>query len=81
MNFVLSSYLQPKLAHETGAGAPCLTCESACPGLDLHFWRKICKNCKCRGDDHDFDDDEFPQFELLFGPNVKKNKKNRAICK
>ncbi|XP_008213365.1 uncharacterized protein LOC100120273 [Nasonia vitripennis] len=69
---------KPRLAHETGAGAPCLTCESACPGLDLHFWRKICKNCKCRGDDHDVDDDDFPQFQLLFGNSVK-NKKNRSV--
>jgi len=34
------SFLQPHcLAHEIGAGAPCLTCGDKCPGLDLHFWR------------------------------------------
>jgi len=34
------SFLQPHcLAHEIGAGAPCLTCGDTCPGLDLHFWR------------------------------------------
>lgn len=34
------SFLQPhRLAHEIGAGAPCLTCGDTCPGLDLHFWR------------------------------------------
>ncbi|RLU23867.1 hypothetical protein DMN91_004075 [Ooceraea biroi] len=66
---------KPHLAHETGAGAPCINCNSACPGLDLHFWRKICKNCKCGRDDHDVSDDEFPQFDLLFGPSGKfKNK-------
>ncbi|XP_058790239.1 testin [Phymastichus coffea] len=69
---------KPKLAHEAGAGAPCLNCESACPGLDLHFWRKICKNCKCRGDNHDVDDEDFPQFELLFGPGLKR-KSNRSV--
>ncbi|KAL6420122.1 hypothetical protein ACFW04_014079 [Cataglyphis niger] len=52
-----------------------MNCNSACPGLDLHFWRKICKNCKCGRDDHDVDDDEFPQFDLLFGPSGKFKKK------
>ncbi|KAG7199983.1 hypothetical protein KM043_014408 [Ampulex compressa] len=64
-----------RLAHEAGAGAPCMVCSSACPGLDLHFWRKICKNCKCNRDDHDVDDDEFPQFDLLFGQSGKFKKK------
>ncbi|XP_050464836.1 uncharacterized protein LOC126858499 [Cataglyphis hispanica] len=66
---------KPRLAHEAGAGASCMNCNSACPGLDLHFWRKICKNCKCGRDDHDVDDDEFPQFDLLFGPSGKFKKK------
>ncbi|EZA47582.1 Testin [Ooceraea biroi] len=70
---------KPHLAHETGAGAPCINCNSACPGLDLHFWRKICKNCKCGRDDHDVSDDEFPQFDLLFGPSGKF--KNKSIRK
>lgn len=69
------------MGHETGAGALCLNCNSGCPGLDLHFWRKICKNCKCRGDDHDVDDNEFPQFELLFGPSSKAKRQKRSICK
>ncbi|KAH0549877.1 protein PF14_0175 [Cotesia glomerata] len=60
---------KPRLAHEVGAGAPCIKCVSNCPGLDLHFWRKICKNCKCGHDDHDVPVDEFPQFDLLFGPS------------
>ncbi|KAJ8678482.1 hypothetical protein QAD02_014269 [Eretmocerus hayati] len=84
MSFLKSSrnqscllFLQPRLGHETGAGAPCLTC-SKCAGLDLHFWRKICKICKCRGDEHDFDDDDFPQFELLFGLHLKRGR-NRSI--
>ncbi|KAI1732806.1 PET domain-containing protein [Ditylenchus destructor] len=41
---------KPVLSHELGAGSPCLKCQ--CPGLDLHFWRKICKNCHCRLDEH-----------------------------
>lgn len=28
-----------KLAHEIGAGAPCLVCKDRCKGLNLHFWR------------------------------------------
>ncbi|XP_026688793.1 testin-like [Diaphorina citri] len=28
-----------KLAHDLGAGSPCLQCKDNCPGLDLHFWR------------------------------------------
>ncbi|XP_033123431.1 testin-like isoform X2 [Anneissia japonica] len=40
------------LGHEIGAGAPCVKCGDACPGLDLHFWRKICRNCKCGPADH-----------------------------
>ncbi|XP_033210834.1 uncharacterized protein LOC117168950 [Belonocnema kinseyi] len=67
---------KPRLAHEAGAGAPCLICISACPGLDLHFWRKICKICKCGRDDHDFEDEEFPQFDLLFGPSGKLKKRS-----
>lgn len=32
-----------------GAGRPCLVCEEKCVGgLNLHFWRKICINCKCK---------------------------------
>lgn len=45
--------IRPKhiIAHEYGAGSRCLNCN--CPGLDLHFWRKICKTCSCRMDEHD----------------------------
>lgn len=41
------------LGHEIGAGAPCLKCKDRCEGFDLHFWRKICRNCKCGLEDHD----------------------------
>ncbi|XP_036149159.1 testin [Monomorium pharaonis] len=70
---------KPRLAHEAGAGAPCTNCNSACPGLELHFWRKICKNCKCGRDDHDVDHDEFPQFDLLFGQSGKFKKKSMRL--
>ncbi|EAT38870.1 AAEL009271-PA, partial [Aedes aegypti] len=39
-----------------------------CPGLDLHFWRKVCRNCKCRKEQHDCKDDVisgWAQFEIL----------------
>ncbi|RMX44889.1 hypothetical protein pdam_00012545 [Pocillopora damicornis] len=43
------------LGHEMNAGAPCLQCGPVkCEGgLDLHFWRKICKTCKCKPEEHD----------------------------
>ncbi|KAJ1371145.1 PET Domain [Parelaphostrongylus tenuis] len=42
---------QHVLAHEVGQGSLCRNCD--CSGLDLHFWRKLCKNCGCRMDEHD----------------------------
>uniref|UniRef100_A0AAG5DMW2 Testin n=1 Tax=Anopheles atroparvus TaxID=41427 RepID=A0AAG5DMW2_ANOAO len=60
--------IKAKLSHESGNGAPCNVCGSACPGLDLHFWRKICRNCKCRKEQHDCIDDDvsgWAQFEIL----------------
>ncbi|XP_068144222.1 uncharacterized protein Tes [Drosophila tropicalis] len=57
-----------KLGHESGAGAPCTECLEKCPGLDLHFWRKVCRNCKCRKDQHMCQDDDasgWAQFEIL----------------
>ncbi|KAL2094031.1 hypothetical protein ACEWY4_011343 [Coilia grayii] len=41
------------LGHEMGAGASCLKCKEKCEGFELHFWRKICRNCKCSLEDHD----------------------------
>lgn len=72
--------LKAKLGHETGAGAPCQTCGDKCPGLDLHFWRKICKICKCGKEDHDISDDDvygFVQFQLL----GSKPSKAKNVCK
>ncbi|XP_055377588.1 uncharacterized protein LOC129609596 [Condylostylus longicornis] len=60
--------LKSKLGHESGAGAPCNECGDKCPGLDLHFWRKVCRNCKCRKDQHMCQDDDitgWAQFEIL----------------
>ncbi|XP_027870515.1 testin [Xiphophorus couchianus] len=41
------------LGHEFGAGAACLKCKDKCEGFELHFWRKICRNCKCGLAEHD----------------------------
>ncbi|XP_015227699.1 PREDICTED: testin [Cyprinodon variegatus] len=41
------------LGHEFGAGAACLKCKDKCEGFELHFWRKICRNCKCGLPEHD----------------------------
>lgn len=41
------------LGHELGSGAPCLKCKDKCEGFELHFWRKVCRNCKCGQEDHD----------------------------
>ncbi|XP_044763392.1 uncharacterized protein LOC123320218 [Coccinella septempunctata] len=71
--------LKTKLGHELGAGAPCLTCDDKCPGLDLHFWRKICKNCKCSKENHEVQDDDiygWAQDELL---GTKVNRLKRKI--
>lgn len=60
--------IKNKLGHEVGAGAPCLFCKEKCSGLDLHFWRKICKGCGCRKEQHDVLEDDttgWAQFEIL----------------
>ncbi|KAM4040350.1 testin-like [Anomaloglossus baeobatrachus] len=41
------------LGHEEGSGAPCFKCKDKCEGFELHFWRKICRNCKCGQEEHD----------------------------
>ncbi|XP_064417113.1 testin [Latimeria chalumnae] len=41
------------LGHELGSGAPCLKCKEKCEGFELHFWRKVCRNCKCGQEEHD----------------------------
>lgn len=40
------------LAHDKGLGAGCITCGAECSGFELHFWRKVCKNCGCRPQQH-----------------------------
>ncbi|XP_066583490.1 testin isoform X2 [Prorops nasuta] len=57
-----------------------MICCSSCPGLDLHFWRKICKNCKCTRDNHDVEEDDYPQFQLLFGASKKTKQESMLLC-
>lgn len=65
--FYVYMFQQHKLAHEIGSGSNCLTCGDQCPGLDLHFWRKVCRNCKCKREEHNIvDDDQYTQFDILF---------------
>jgi len=66
--FELESRLQRRqpLAHDIGAGAKCLNCKDKCPGLDLHFWRKSCRSCKCSKEAHDIPDDDNCRFNILF---------------
>ncbi|CAG9579863.1 unnamed protein product [Danaus chrysippus] len=64
-----------RLGHDSGAGASCNSCGSGCPGLDLHFWRKVCRACHCSKDVHDVQDDDlsgWAQFELLGTAKPKK---------
>lgn len=52
-------------------------------GLDLHFWRKICKNCKCAKENHDVHDDDlygWAQFQLL-GSKPNKSRKFSKFLK
>uniref|UniRef100_A0A4W6C310 Testin n=2 Tax=Lates calcarifer TaxID=8187 RepID=A0A4W6C310_LATCA len=49
----LEAVMKMTLGHEFGAGAACLKCKDKCEGFELHFWRKICRNCKCGLAEHD----------------------------
>lgn len=65
-----------RLGHDSGAGASCNLCGPECPGLDLHFWRKVCRACHCSKDVHDVQDDTlsgWAQFELLGTARPKRS--------
>ena len=42
----------PELGHELGLGAKCSQCGTNCTGFQLHFWRKVCQNCRCGKIEH-----------------------------
>ncbi|XP_065058354.1 prickle planar cell polarity protein 3-like [Rhopilema esculentum] len=65
------------LAHDSGSGAPCTNCGTECSGFDLHFWRKVCKNCGCRPQAHDITVNEAVHKEIvkeLFNDSGRKVK-------
>jgi testin len=62
-----------------GAGRACLICKEKCVGgLNLHFWRKICINCKCKKENHDLLPEDYDEqnevFEIL-GVKIPEHKK------
>lgn len=49
-----------------GAGRTCLACGDKCVGgLNLHFWRKICINCKCKKETHDLLPEDYEVDDLF----------------
>ena len=51
------------LGHEAGLGAECEQCGERCPGFQLHFWRKVCQNCRCGKGEHGvFEEDHGSYF-------------------
>ncbi|ROT74701.1 putative testin isoform X1 [Penaeus vannamei] len=69
---------RPRLAHEIGAGAKCKKCGDKCPGFELHFWRKLCMNCRCGIYDHEVEEDDEDIGKIVIGklfdrpPRTKK---------
>ncbi|XP_065177470.1 testin-like [Sycon ciliatum] len=41
------------LLQDVDAGKPCLACKNCKEGFALHVWRKSCRNCYCKREDHD----------------------------
>ncbi|XP_052781758.1 testin-like isoform X2 [Mya arenaria] len=50
------------VAGSFGERPRCLKCGDRCPGLDMHYWRKICKHCRCGPEDHDLTDEDDRQL-------------------
>ncbi|KAK7067810.1 hypothetical protein SK128_027977, partial [Halocaridina rubra] len=76
---------KPRLAHELGAGVKCKKCGDKCPGFELHYWRKICMNCRCGKDDHEVDDDDNEDFGhivigRLFDRPARTEKEELEYC-
>jgi hypothetical protein len=48
----------------------------------VSFYRKLCRNCKCKKEEHDVRDDEgYEQFEILFASSGIGKKKRTGACK
>ncbi|XP_032222997.1 uncharacterized protein LOC5522095 isoform X2 [Nematostella vectensis] len=47
------------VAHDDDDGSKaCNNCGDTCPGFSAHYWRKICRNCKCPREDHNIISDD-----------------------
>jgi hypothetical protein len=50
--------------------------------INVAFYRKLCRNCKCKKEEHDVRDDEgYEQFEILFASTGSGKKKRTGACK
>ncbi|XP_069141549.1 testin-like [Argopecten irradians] len=61
--------LEPRAPQESQRKLGCLKCGDKCPGLDAHYWRKVCKHCRCSREDHDLqppDERDSQPINLLF---------------
>eukprot|EP00118_Oscarella_pearsei_P003858 m.16033 g.16033 ORF g.16033 m.16033 type:complete len:384 (+) comp26691_c0_seq1:207-1358(+) len=81
----IAAVKQGVLFHNVDAGAPCMKCGDGCIGFELHYWRKICKNCRCKREEHDIKVEEDAEtkrmIKNLFSDNPspavkKKNEKD-----
>ncbi|XP_062520420.1 testin-like [Corticium candelabrum] len=74
------------LVHDVDFGAACLICGDDCPGFELHYWRQICKNCKCFREDHDIHNTEDTKVTKVIGrlfrsrPEPKPVEKKKDIA-
>ena len=47
------SRFQNVILNDIDKGKGCRNCGDACPGLQLHIWRKVCQFCSCPWEAHD----------------------------